>query len=57
LVKSDETKPQNTKVRISILIDLDVLNFFQEKAKEGVLTYQTQINQVLRGHTEGKELT
>lgn len=56
LAKKDETSPRNTKVRISILIDLDILNFFKERAsKAGALAYQTQINQVLRGHMEGKE--
>lgn len=56
LAKRGETEPRNTKVRISILIDLDVLNFFKEKAsKTGALAYQTQINQILRSHMEGKE--
>ena len=56
LAKTGETEPRNTKVRISILIDLDVLNFFKERAsKAGALAYQTQINQILRAHVEGKE--
>jgi uncharacterized protein (DUF4415 family) len=56
LAKSGETEPRNTKVRISILIDLDVLNFFKERAsKAGALAYQTQINQILRTHMEGNE--
>ena|ERR1051325_6146714 len=56
LAKSAETGPRNTKVRISILLDLDVLNFFKDRAsKAGALAYQTQINQVLRAHIEGKE--
>ena len=55
LAKSRETEPRNTKVRISILLDLDVLNFFKDKAsKAGALAYQTQINQILRAHMEGK---
>lgn len=55
-VKTGETKASNTKVRISILIDLDVLNFFKEKAsKAGAPAYQTQINQVLRAQMEGNE--
>jgi len=55
LAKSGETGPRNTKVRISILLDLDVLNFFKNKAsKAGALAYQTQINQILRAHMEGK---
>lgn len=56
LAKSGETGPRNTKVRISILLDLDVLNFFKDKAsKAGALAYQTQINRILRAHMEGKE--
>jgi uncharacterized protein (DUF4415 family) len=56
LAKAGETEPRNTKVRISILIDADVLNFFKERAsKAGALAYQTQINQALRTHMEGKE--
>ena len=55
LAKTGETEPRNTKVRISILLDLDVLNFFKERAaKAGALAYQTQINQILRAHMEGK---
>lgn len=56
LARTGETGARNTKVRISILIDLDVLNFFKEKASEpGAPAYQTQINQVLRAQMEGKE--
>jgi uncharacterized protein (DUF4415 family) len=56
LAKGDETQARNTKVRISILIDLDVLNFFKENAsKPGAPAYQTQINQVLRAQMEGKQ--
>jgi len=56
LAKSGEAGPRNTKVRISILLDLDVLNFFKEKAsKAGALAYQTQINQILRTYMEGTE--
>ncbi len=56
LAKAGETEARNTKVRISILIDLDVLNFFKERAsKTGAPAYQTQINQVLRSQMEGKE--
>ncbi len=56
LAKAGETEPRNTKVRISILVDLDVLNFFKGRASQaGALAYQTQINQVLRAEMEGKE--
>ena len=38
---------RNAKVRISIYLDLDVLNYFKARAKEGQ-PYQTQINAELR---------
>ena len=54
--KAGATEAHNTKVRISILIDLDVLKFFKERAsRAGAAAYQTQINQVLRAQMEGKE--
>ncbi|MBI4611550.1 MAG: BrnA antitoxin family protein [Candidatus Rokubacteria bacterium] len=38
-----------TKVRITIMVDLDVLDFFKKRATEpGAQPYQTQINQALR---------
>ncbi len=56
LARTGETEPRNTKVRISILVDLDVLNFFKERAAQsGALAYQTQMNRVLRAQMEGKE--
>ena len=56
LANAGETEALNTKVRISILIDLDVLNYFKERAsKAGAPAYQTQINQVLRAQMEGQE--
>jgi uncharacterized protein (DUF4415 family) len=58
LSTTGETEARNTKVRISILIDLDVLNFFKERAsKAGAPAYQTQINQVLRAQMEDKGVT
>ena len=42
-------QPQNIKVRTNIHLDLDVINFFKERAKApGALPYQTQINAELR---------
>ena len=42
-------EPRNTKVRVSIYLDLDVLDFFKGVAeKPGAPPYQTQINAVLR---------
>lgn len=55
LASKGATEPRNTKVRISIFVDLDVLNFFKDKAsKAGALAYQTQINQILRAYVEDK---
>lgn len=55
LASKGATEPRNTKVRISILVDLDVLNFFKDQAsKAGALAYQTQINQILRAYVEDK---
>ena len=45
---------RHTKERITIFIDLDILNFFRARAgKRGKPAYQTQINQALREYTEG----
>ncbi len=56
LAKRGESQAKNTKVRISILVDLDVLNFFKERAAQaGALPYQTQMNIVLRREMEDNE--
>jgi len=56
LAKRGATQASNTKVRISILVDLDVLNFFKERATQpGALPYQTQMNIVLRREMEDNE--
>ena len=48
-VSTDAMEPRRTKVRVSIYLDLDVLDFFKGLAEEpGALPYQTQINAVLR---------
>lgn len=47
---------RHTKERITIFIDLDVLNFFRARAAmRGKPPYQTQINQALREHMEGTQ--
>ena len=44
-----EERARHTKVRITIMLDLDVLDFFKRRAAEpGAQPYQTQINQALR---------
>lgn len=49
-----EELDRHTKVRITIMLDLDVLNFFKARAaKPGAEPYQTQINRALREYMEG----
>lgn len=56
MASPEATEAKNTKVRISILVDLDVLNFFKQRAeKPGALAYQTQINQTLRAAMENTQ--
>jgi uncharacterized protein (DUF4415 family) len=53
VVSADALEPRNTKVRVSIYLDLDVLDFFKALAAEPqALPYQTQINAALRNIVE-----
>lgn len=46
-------RPEHMKVRVTILLDQDVLAFFKDQsAQMGALPYQTQINQALRQFKE-----
>lgn len=48
-VSAEALEPRNTKVRVNIYLDLDVLKAFKSLAeKPGALPYQTQINAALR---------
>jgi uncharacterized protein (DUF4415 family) len=48
-------EPKNIKVRITLYIDLDILNYFKARAEEpNAAPYQTQINNELRLVMEGK---
>lgn len=51
---SEETKDNaNSKVQITMKIDVDVLNYFKERASEpNSAPYQTQINNELRAIME-----
>ena len=52
-VSANALEPRNTKVRVSIYLDLDVLDFFKALATaSGALPYQTQINAALRDLVE-----
>lgn len=53
IATKEELQPSNTKVQITIKIDLDVLNYFKERAsKPHSAPYQTQINNELRAIME-----
>jgi len=40
---------EHAKVKITISLDKDIIDFFKDRAKKrGALPYQTQINQILR---------
>ncbi|MEK7362413.1 MAG: BrnA antitoxin family protein, partial [candidate division NC10 bacterium] len=51
-----EELDRHTKVRITIMLDLDILKFFKGRAgKPGGEPYQTQINTALREYIEGRK--
>ena len=50
-----EDRAKATKVRITIMLDADVLGYFKRAASEpGALPYQTQINLALRDRVYGR---
>jgi len=55
LLSKDEFDPKNGKFRVTMFVDLDVLDALRDEAKECGLPYQTHINQVLRKHVEGDD--
>ena len=47
-------RARHTKVRITIMLDQDLLQFFKARAAEpGAAPYQTQINRALREYVTG----
>ena len=56
IANKEELQPSNTKVQITMKIDLDVLNYFKERASEpNTAPYQTQINNELRAIMENSK--
>ena len=54
VASQEEMKPSNTKVRVTMYLDLDVLNYFKQRAEQPrAAPYQTQINHELRALMEG----
>ncbi len=49
LASLDDMRPSGTKVKVSMYLDLDVLNYFKARAAQpNAAPYQTQINNELR---------
>lgn len=49
IAKPEETQPRNCKVRITMFLDADILEYFKTRAtKPHAAPYQTQINETLR---------
>lgn len=51
----DEFDPKHAKFRVTMFIDLPVLETIRKEAKAKGLPYQTYINQLLRQHVGGDE--
>jgi predicted DNA binding CopG/RHH family protein len=51
----DEFDPKHAKFRVTMFIDLPILETIRKEAKQNGLPYQTYINQLLREHVGGNE--
>jgi predicted DNA binding CopG/RHH family protein len=54
-LEDDEFDPKYAKFRVTMFIDLPVLETIRKEAKQKGLPYQTYINQLLREHASGGE--
>jgi len=53
VASEEDMRPSNTKVKVTIYLDLDVLNYFRRRAAQpNAAPYQTQINNELRAVME-----
>ncbi|MCU0239993.1 MAG: BrnA antitoxin family protein [Pyrinomonadaceae bacterium] len=56
-VKNGATKPENCKVKVSMYLDNDILQYFRQRAEQpNAAPYQTQINNELRKIMEADSL-
>ena len=55
-IPDDAFNSKETKFRVTMFLDLDVLDKIRKKAKERGLPYQTYINQALRDLVFGQEM-
>jgi predicted DNA binding CopG/RHH family protein len=53
VLDQDEFSSKHAKFRVTMYVDLPVLESIREEAKEKGLPYQTYINQLLREHVSG----
>jgi uncharacterized protein (DUF4415 family) len=52
----EASEPRSIKVRVNIYLDLDIVNYFKERAQSpDAAKYQTQINNALRAYIEEKQ--
>ena len=51
----DEFDPKHARFRVTMFIELRVLEIIRKEAKEKGLPYQTYINQLLREHVSGND--
>jgi len=55
VLDDDEFDPKHAKFRVTMFIDLPILESIRKEAKQKGLPYQTYINQLLREHVKGDE--
>jgi uncharacterized protein (DUF4415 family) len=55
LLADEDLNPKNVKWRVTMMLDLDIIETFKKQAQEKGIGYQTLINQALREHLEGSE--
>lgn len=54
-LEHDEFDPKHAKFRVTMFIDLPVLEMIRKEARQKGLPYQTYINQLLREHVVGDQ--
>ena len=56
VARPEDLHPRNTKVHITLRVDLDVLDYFKAQAAEqSAAPYQTQMNAALREHMQRRQ--
>ncbi len=55
VLDQDEFDPKHAKFRVTMFIDLPILETIRKEAKQNGLPYQTYINQLPREHVVGND--